>query len=117
MGGCAWFESLHGVCPAGAALGLFLSVLLGALLQLGDVLVRGAVGLDGLLAVRGELWLPVALARLLLGERVLLVLLVVLDVCARGECVSEILLCMESRDEGEWVSEEGADLLRTPLCG
>lgn len=96
-----WFESLHGVCPAGAALGLFLSVLLGALLQLGDVLVWGAVGLDGLLAVRGELWLPVALARLLLGQRVLLVLLVVFDVCARErEFVSEILLCVEGRDEG-----------------
>lgn len=82
-------RSLHGVCPAGAALGLFLSVLLGALLQLGDVLVRGAVGLDGLLAVRGELRLPVALARLLLGKRVLLVLLVILDVCVRVECVSD----------------------------
>lgn len=85
---CPWFGSLHGVCTAGAALRLVLSVLLGALLQLGDVLVREAVGLHGLLAVRGELWLPVALARLLLGERVLLVLLVVFDVCAKGEGIS-----------------------------
>lgn len=54
---------------------------LGALLQLGDVLVAGAVGLDGLLAVRGELGLPVALAGLLLGEGVLLVLVVVVVVC------------------------------------
>lgn len=80
----SWLGSLHGVCTAGAALRLLLGVLLGALLQLGDVLVRGAVGLDGLLAVRGELWLPVALARLLLGKRVFLVLLVVFDICARG---------------------------------
>lgn len=79
MGGASpEFGSLHGVCPAGAALGLFLDVLLGALLQLGDILVWGTVGLDGLLAVGGELRLPVALARLLLGERVLLVRLVVL---------------------------------------
>lgn len=80
MGVCPWFGSLHGVCTAGAALRLVLGVLLGPLLQLGDVLIWGAVGLDGLLAVRGELRLPVALACLLLGERVLLVLLVVFDV-------------------------------------
>lgn len=85
---CPWFWSLHGVCAAGAALRLLLGVLLGALLELGDVLVRGAVGLDGLFAVRGELWLPVALARLLLEERIFLVLLVVFDVCNKGECVS-----------------------------
>lgn len=75
---CPEFGALHGVCPAGAALGLVLDVLFGALLQLGNILVRGAVGLDGFLAVRGELGLPVALASLLLGERVLLVRLVVL---------------------------------------
>lgn len=102
---CPWFGSLHGVCTAGAALRLVLGVLLGALLQLGDVLVRGAVGLDGLLAVRGELRLPVALARLLLGERVLLVLLVVFDVCAKGERVSAWLLLGQ---EGCWRRERTA---------
>lgn len=44
----------------------------------------GAVGLDGLLAVGGELGLPVALAGLLLGEGVLLVLVVVVVICAPG---------------------------------
>lgn len=83
------FGSLHWVCAAGAALRLVLNVLLGALLELRDALVRGAVGLDGLLAVRSKLWLPVALARLLLGERVFLVLLVVFYVCTKGDRVSE----------------------------
>lgn len=89
--------SLHGVCPAGAALALLLGVLLGALLQLGDVLVRSAVGLDGLLAVRCQLGLPVALAVLLLGQRVLLVLFVVFDVCGQARSVSE---GTEEQDEG-----------------
>lgn len=39
--------------------------------------MAGAVGLDGLLAVGGELGLPVGLAGLLLGEGVLLMLVVV----------------------------------------
>lgn len=56
-------------------------MLLGPLLQLLNGLVGAAVGLDGLLAVRGELGLPVALALLLLGEGVLLVLVVVLVLC------------------------------------
>lgn len=54
--------------------------LLGSLLEVLDVLVRislGSISLDGLLAVRGELGLPVAAALLLLLEGVLLVLLVV----------------------------------------
>lgn len=89
---CPWLGSLHGVCPAGAALGFVLDVLLGALLQLGDILVRGAVGLDSLLTIRGELRLPVALARLLLGERVLLVLVVIFNFCAEGKRVSNGLL-------------------------
>lgn len=72
---------LHGIGSGCALLGLVLGVRLGALLQLGDVLVAGAVGLDGLLAVGGELGLPVALARLLFGEGVLLVLVVVVVVC------------------------------------
>lgn len=52
------------------------------LLQLGRIIrpSRPLVRLDGLLAVRGELRLPVAGALLLLGEGVGLVLLVV-DVC------------------------------------
>lgn len=85
---CPWFGSLHGICPAGAALSFVLGVLLGALLQLGDILVRGAVGLDSLLTIRSELRLPVALARLLLGERVLLVLVVVFDFCAKGKALA-----------------------------
>lgn len=64
---------------------MLLGVVLGALLQLGDVLLGVAVGLDGLLAVRGELGLPVALAALLLGEGVLLVLVVVVVLCGGGE--------------------------------
>jgi len=44
----------------------------------------GAVSLDGLLAVGGELGLPVALALLMLGEQVLLVALVVRVVCGKG---------------------------------
>jgi hypothetical protein len=76
-----WPRILHGVGSGGALLGLVLGVGLGALLQLGDVLGAGAVGLDGLLAVRGELGFPVALAGLLLGEGVLLVLVVVVVVC------------------------------------
>lgn len=72
---------LHGVFSRGARTRRLLGVLLGPLLQLLDGLVRAAVGLDGLLAVRGELGLPVALALLLLGEGVLLVLVVVLVLC------------------------------------
>jgi hypothetical protein len=54
--------------------------LLGALLEtlhglLGRLLAGHAVGPDGLLAVGGQLGLPVTLALLLLAERVLLVLL------------------------------------------
>lgn len=59
-------------------------MLLGALLQLGKVFLGAAVGLDGLLRPRGQLGLPVALARLLLLERVLLVLLVVLVAVCMG---------------------------------
>jgi hypothetical protein len=54
--------------------------LLGSLLEVLDVLLRiglRSVSLDGLLAVRGELGLPVAAALLLLLEGVLLVLFVV----------------------------------------
>lgn len=57
-----------------------LGLLLGSLLEILDVLGRinvRSVCLDGLLAVRGELWLPVAVALLLLPEGVLLVLVVV----------------------------------------
>lgn len=75
---------LHRILAGGPLGGLLLGVVLGALLQLGDVLVRGAVGLDGLLAVRGELGLPVALARLLLREGVLLVFVVVAVVYGAG---------------------------------
>lgn len=75
----AW--ALHGVLGRGAGLCVLLSVRLCALLQLADVLVGLAVGFDGLLAVRGELGLPVALAGLLLGERVLLMLVVVVVLC------------------------------------
>ena len=51
-------------------------MLLGLLLQGLDVVLVLAVGLDGLLAVGGQLGLPLALAALVLVERVLLVLLV-----------------------------------------
>ena len=78
---CWDFFLLHGIRAGSALLSLLLGVLLSALLQLGDVLVCGAVGLDGLLAVRGQFGLPVALAGLLLGEGVLLVLVVVLVIC------------------------------------
>lgn len=47
--------------------------------------MRLAVCFYGLLAVRGELGLPVALAGLLLGERVLLVLVVVFVICSREQ--------------------------------
>lgn len=73
--------TLHGVFARGACTRRLLGVLLGPLLQLLDGLVGAAVSLDGLLAVRGELGLPVALALLLLGEGVLLVLIVVLVLC------------------------------------
>lgn len=69
---------LHGVLARGALGRGLLGVVLGALLQLVNGLVGAAVGLDSLLAVRGELGLPVALAGFLLGEGVLLVLVVVL---------------------------------------
>src|SRR6187551_2644636 len=70
------------VAHAGARLAALLGGLLGALLQLLDVILEaagalaasGAVGLDGLLAVRGQLRIPVALALLLLGQAVVLVL-------------------------------------------
>jgi hypothetical protein len=61
----------------GPALGLLLQPLHGRLARL---LRAGAVRPDALLADRGQLGLPVALALLLLGERVLLVALVVLGV-------------------------------------
>lgn len=72
---------LHGVLARGALARSLLGVVLGALLQLVDGLLGAAVGLDGLLTVRGELGLPVALASLLLGEGVLLVLVEVLVLC------------------------------------
>jgi hypothetical protein len=67
--------------------------LLGSLLKVLDVLLRiglRSVSLDGLLAVRGELRLPVAAALLLLLEGVLLVLLVV-DVGFCKWCKKEFL--------------------------
>jgi hypothetical protein len=68
------------VAHAGAGLVGGLGGLLGAVLQalhglFGSLFARHAVGPDGLLAVGGQLRLPVALALLLLGEGVLLVLL------------------------------------------
>lgn len=69
---------LHGILARGALGRGLLGVVLGALLQLVNGLVGAAVSLDSLLAVRGELGLPVALAGFLLGEGVLLVLVVVL---------------------------------------
>lgn len=56
-------------------------MLLGALLQFANVFLGQAVCFDGLLAVRGELGFPVALAGLLLGEGILLVLVVVFNIC------------------------------------
>lgn len=69
---------LQPVSHTGAGLAGFLSSTLGPVLQ-GRYILRSvaasAVRLDGLLAVGRELGLPVALARLLLRQRVLLVLL------------------------------------------
>lgn len=81
-------------------LGLFLgtlrlssAVLQMALSGLGQLGVRHAVGLDVLLTVGGELGLPVALALLLLLERVLLVALEVLGVGV-GCWWAGLVLCM-----------------------
>jgi hypothetical protein len=72
---------LHAVAHTRAALGSLLGRPLRALLQavdlLGGAIPRGPVRLDGFFAVGRELGLPVALAALLLGERVLLVAVVV----------------------------------------
>lgn len=83
---------LQSIPHAGTGLGLLLGGGLGPLLQLlhrvGVAgLAVGPVCLDGLLAVRGQLGLPVALALLLLGQRIDLVLLVVGIVC-EGRLVS-----------------------------
>lgn len=84
-----WDIGLQAIAHAGAGLVRLLSRLLGLLLQLGDVLLahRGPVSLDGLLAVGGELRLPVALAVLVLREKVLLVLLLLVAVAVwrRGD--------------------------------
>ena len=50
------------------------SSVLGALLELANVLLATAISLDCLLALRGKFRLPLALAGLLLVQRVLLVL-------------------------------------------
>ena len=62
------------VLRARAGLAGFLGVVLGAILQILDVAVGASVGLDGFLAVRGQLGLPVGLARLVLVQKVGLVL-------------------------------------------
>jgi len=67
-------SSLQTVAHACAGLALLLDVLLGALLHFLDRDLAGPVRLDSLLAVRGELRLPVALAFLLLLQQVHLVL-------------------------------------------
>ena len=83
---------LQPIAHAGARLGRILGVGLGALLHLRDILLGtlavGSVRLDGLLAVRCQLRLPVALALLLLREQILLVLLWiprVVGICSNGE--------------------------------
>lgn len=71
----------HTIPRASPRLGRLLCSPLGLFLQLRSLAGAGrrvvAVRPDGLLAVRRQLWLPVALALLLLGERVGLVLIVV----------------------------------------
>lgn len=56
-------------------------MILGPLLQLRDVLFGGTVGSDCLLAIRGQLRLPVTLSVLVLLEEILLVLVIVLVIC------------------------------------
>lgn len=68
----------HRICTRGALCCGLLGVVLGALLQLLNGFVGTTVRLDGLLAIRGELGLPVALTGFLLSQGILLVLLVVL---------------------------------------
>lgn len=94
---------LQPIAHAGARLGRILGVGLGALLHLRDILLGtlavGSVRLDGLLAVRCQLRLPVALALLLLREQILLVLLWiprVVGICSNGGrnvCVSYCFFC------------------------
>jgi hypothetical protein len=71
---------LQAIAHARTLLAGLLGVALGTLMHGLHVLVGAAVRLDGLLAVGGQLWLPVALAALLLLEQVLLVALLLVGV-------------------------------------